>query len=282
LHRFVAHVLANERELPGFGSGELAYHSAEGGLEREAAAALIDAAKAAANTGFQRVALRLLATAVKLDSSVDIRRAARELARMVDASISPVRAHAAPPPPPPAAGAGVSMRPQERQPADDPDEYEELKSEDLKPAFNMAQSAMRSAIQALEQEDFDGAERWLDAAVAAGFGKAAAQRVLAITQLARGEMHHATQTLQRAHSEDAPPSVRARDRLSWALVRMTTGDVLLAVRDALDALALSRRIDDTSGQLAAMHVLAQCYRLLERAPDAAKIAKAANALRAAS
>jgi hypothetical protein len=106
--------------------------------------------------------------------------------------------------------------------------------------------------------------------------------VLAITQLARGEMHHATQTLQRAHSEDAPPSVRARDRLSWALVRMTTGDVLLAVRDALDALALSRRIDDTSGQLAAMHVLAQCYRLLERTPDAAKIAKAANALRAAS
>lgn len=276
LHRFVAQVLGAERTLPGFGSGELAYHFAEGGLEKEAASALIDAARAAADTGFQRVALRLLATAVKLDSSVDIRRAARELARRVDGSLVP-RGGAGPPPPPPPAGSSAPPATQD----ENADDYEELKSEDLKPAiFNMAQSAMRSAIQALEQEDFDGVERWLDAAVAAGFGKAAAQRVLAITQLARGEMHHATQTLQRAHSDDAPPSVRARDRLSWALIRMTTGDVLLAVRDALDALALSRRIEDRGGQLAAMHVLAQCYRLLERTPDATRIAKAASALRA--
>jgi hypothetical protein len=277
LHRFVSEVLAVERTLPGFGSGELGFHLAEGGLEKEAASALIDAANAAANTGFQRVALRLLATAVKLDSSVDIRRAARELASTVDASIAP-RVPAGPPLPPPPAG--VSVRP--AQPDENTDDYEELKSEDLKPAFNMAQSAMRSAIQALSQEDFDGVERWLDAAVAAGFGKAAAQRVLAITQLARGEMHHATQTLQRSHSDDAPPSVRARDRLSWALVRMWTGDVMLAVRDALDALALSRRIDDTSGQLAAMAVLVECYRMLQRTPDAARIAEAASALRAAS
>jgi hypothetical protein len=55
---------------------------------------------------------------------------------------------------------------------------------------------------------------------------------------------------------------------------------MLAVRDARDALALSRRIEDTSGQLAAMHVLAQCYGLLERTPDAARITKAASALRA--
>jgi hypothetical protein len=277
LHRFVAEVLGMHLALPGFGSGELAYHLAEGGLEKEAAAALIDAAKAAADTGFQRVALRLLATAVKLDSSVDIRRAARELARTVDASVNPAqRPQAAPAVPAPA---GVLVRP--ARPDENTDDYEELKSEDLKPAvFNMAQSAMRSAIQALAQEDFDGVERWLDAAVAAGFGKAAVQRVLAITQLARGEMHHATQTLQRAHSDDAPPSVRARDRLSWALVRMMTGDMLLAVRDALDALALSRRIEDRGGQLAAMHVLAQCYRLLERTPDAARISDAASALRA--
>jgi hypothetical protein len=167
-------------------------------------------------------------------------------------------------------------------PAAEDDGYEELKSEDLKPAFNMAQTAMRSAVQALGQEDFDAVERWLDAAVAAGFGKAAAQRVLAITQLARGAMQDATQTLQRSSSADAPPAVRARDTLSWALVRMWTGDVLLAVRDGLDALALSRRIGDRTGQLAAMHVLAQCYRLLERTPDATRIAQAASALRAAS
>src|SRR5205085_4050605 len=38
LHRFVAEVLAQELTLPGFGSGELAYHLAEGGLEKDAAA----------------------------------------------------------------------------------------------------------------------------------------------------------------------------------------------------------------------------------------------------
>jgi hypothetical protein len=63
---------------------------------------------------------------------------------------------------------------------------------------------------------------------------------------------------------------------------MLTGDVMLAVRDALDALASSRRLDDTAGQLAAMHVLAICYRMLERNPDATRIAQAASALRAAS
>ena len=274
LHRFVAQALAGEPGLPGFGSGELAYHLAEGGLESEAAVTLIDAAKAAADTGFQRVALRLLATAVKLDSSVDIRRAARELARTVDQLIAPQ----------PLSGpiTPVSAPPKAEAPPDDEEEYEELKSEDLKPAFNMGQNAMRSAVQALAEEDFDAVERWLDAAVAAGFGKAAVQRVLAITQLARGEMEDATQTLQRSHSNDAPPGVRARDTLSWALVRMLTGDVMLAVRDALDALASSRRLDDRAGQLAAMHVLAICYRMLERNPDATRIAEAPSALRAAS
>jgi hypothetical protein len=283
LHRFLADALTAERRLPGFGSGELAYHLAEGGLESEASVALIDAAKSAADTGFQRVALRLLATAVKLDSSVDIRRAARELARTVDALIAPkpqggTAANPATTAPP--------VRP--RQPSAAPpqaaveDDYEELKSEDLKPAFNMAQTAMRSAVLALGQEDFDAVERWLDAAVAAGFGKAAAQRVLAITQLARGEMQDATLTLQRSQNADAPPGVRARDALSWALVRMWTGEVLGAVRDALDALALSRRLSDRAGQLAAMQVLAQCYRLLERTPDATRIDQAASALRTAS
>jgi hypothetical protein len=267
LHRFVALVLASKRKRAGFGSGELAYHLAEGGLESEAAVALIDAAKVAADTGFQRVSLRLLATAVKLDSSVDIRRAARELARTVDALIAPKQPNKPPPREPESPS---------HAPADD---YEELKSEDLKPAFNMAQSAMRSAVQALGEEDFDAVERWLDAAVAAGFGKAAAQRVLALTQLARGEMLHATQTLQEANNEDAPPAVRARDTLSWALVHMLTGDAVLAVRDALESLAWSRRLEDGDGQLAAMHVLTLCYRLLEHEEEAVHIGQAARSLR---
>lgn len=259
LHRFVAAVFASSRQLPGFGSGELAYHLAEGGLESEAAVALIDAAKAAADTGFQRVALRLLATAVKLDNSIDIRRAAHELARTVDSLIHPQPAHP-------------------RSEQDEEGEYEELKSEDLNPQGNLAQSAMRAAVKALANEDFDSVERFLDAAVAAGFGKTAAQRVLALTQLARGEMAHATQTLQGSSHADAPPPVRARDTLSWSLLHTLTGDITLGIRDALEALALSRRGGDAEGQLAALHVLSLCYRVIEREDDASRIAQAADRL----
>jgi tetratricopeptide (TPR) repeat protein len=255
LHRFVAELLRAALPGPCFGSGELAYHLVEGGQSGEAALALVDAAHAASDAGFQRVALRLLATAVEWDGSAPVRKAASDLARTVGAlSIAP-----------------------SRPPAPDDDEYEELKSEDLEQPTGMAQAAMRSALHAFATRDYDAVERWLDAAVAAGGGRAAAQRVLAMAHLARGERDDALRTLQRAAGSDAAPEARARDMLSWALLHLAGGDAQLSVRDALAALAQTRQLGDLRGESAALHVLSLCYGMLERTTEARQLEAAAAA-----
>jgi tetratricopeptide (TPR) repeat protein len=255
LHRFVAELLRAALPGPCFGSGELAYHLVEGGQSGEAALALVDAAHAASDAGFQRVALRLLATAVEWDGSAPVRKAASDLARTVGAlSIAPSR---------PA--------------APDDDEYEELKSEDLEQPAGMAQAAMRSALHAFATRDYDAVERWLDAAVAAGGGRAAAQRVLAMAHLARGERDDALRTLQRTAGSDAAPEVRAREMLSWALLHLAGGDAQLGVRDALAALAQTRQLGDVRGESAALHVLSLCYGMLERTAEAGQLEAAAVA-----
>jgi hypothetical protein len=253
LHRFVAELLQIGLTGPCFASGELAYHLVEGGLSHEAARALVDAARAASDSGFQRVALRLLATAVEWDGSAAIRRAASELARNVGA---------------------LSLAP-ERPPEDEV--YEELKSEDLEQPAGMAQAAMRSALHAFAARDYDEVERWLDAAIAAGGGRAAAQRVLAMAHLARGEREHALRTLQRAGHADPAPELRARDTLSWALLHLGNGDARLGVRDALAALSQNRQLGDQRGETAALHVLSLCYGMLDRASEALQLEAAANA-----
>jgi tetratricopeptide (TPR) repeat protein len=255
LHRFVADLLRAALRAPGFGSGELAYHLAEGGQPEEAAQALVDAAHAAVDAGFQRVALRLLATAVDWDGSAQIRKAASDLARTV--------------------GSHHSMAPMRSAPPAPDEDYEELKSEDLEQPTDMAQAAMRSALHAFTTRDYEGVERWLDAAVAAGGGRAAAQRVLAMVHLARGEREDAMRTLQRSSAPDPPAEVRARDTLSWALLRLSGGDAQLAVRDALAALAQNRQLGDARGETAALRVLALGYRMLDRAADADSIDAAA-------
>jgi tetratricopeptide (TPR) repeat protein len=255
LHRFVAERLRAGMPEPGFGSGELAYHLAEGGQNAEAASALIDAAHAASDAGFQRVAMRLLATAVEWDGSAPTRKAASELARNVGAaSIAPSR---------PESPIG--------------DDYEELKSADLALPADMAHAAMREALVALNAGDYEAVERWLDAAVAAGGGRIAAQRVLALAHLARGEQEDAIRTLSRAGSAEAGPGVRARETLAWAVVHSAGGDTQRAVRDALSALGQCRQQSDAFGTTAALRVLALIYRQLEREADALRLDAAAAA-----
>jgi hypothetical protein len=254
LHRFVAEVLREQQKAPGFGSAQLAYHLAEGGLEADAASALIESARAAAEYGFARIALRLLATAVELDGSPEVRKTVSEVAQAVEAAAAPAENAAA-------SRATGSERPQP-----------------LAAPPSMADGAIRSAIKALCARDYDAVERWLDTAIAAGWGRAAAQRILAMAQLARGELQDATLTLSRTNAPDAPAEVRARDALCWALLRMQGGEPALGVRDALDALAASRRLADTAGQSAALHVLAHGYRMLDREPDALRIEATENAL----
>ena len=259
LHRFVADLLREQLVSPGFASGEIAFHLAEGGQTSEAALALVHAAHAAVEAGFQRVALRLLATAVDWDGSAQIRKAASELAHSVDVLNAP---------------------PSRTTPPAADDEYEELKSEDLVQTRDLAQAAMRSALQAFIERDYDAVERWLDAAVAAGGGRAAAQRVLAMVHLARGEHEDAMRTLPRSNAAETPAALRARETLSWALLHLSGGEVQRGVRDALEALAQNRQLKDERGESAALHVLALGYRLLDRAADADGIEAAALGLTA--
>ncbi|HEX7477512.1 MAG TPA: hypothetical protein VF331_06875 [Polyangiales bacterium] len=253
LHRFVAEVLQEKQKAPGFGSAQLAYHLAEGGLEADAARALIDAAKVAADCNFGRVALRLLATAVELDGSAEIRKAASAAAKAIEAAQPPaaVPEHAATKH---AAQSGTGER---------------------KPRASMSTDAIAWAVHALVQRDYEAVERWLDTATAAGWGRSAVQRILALAQLARGDSQEATLTLSRASAPDAPAAVQARDALCWALIHVEAGDPIHGVRDALAALARSRRLADPAGERAALHVLAHCYRQLQREPDAARIDAAA-------
>jgi hypothetical protein len=267
LHRFVADYLRANSEPNSFGSAEIAYHLAEGGQSSEAAAALVDAAHAALDSGFQRIALRLLATAVEWEPSTQIRKAASELARVVANPAHP-NSEA-----PATADSDIEQLPD--------DEYEELKSEDLQLPSSMAKGAMRSALAALDARDFETMERWLDAAVAAGGGRAAAQRVLALSHLVRGDVTDAVQALQRGGPSEPPPAVRARDSLAWSLVRLAVGDSEAAVRAGFASLALCRQHADVRGEAAALRVLALGYRALARDEDANQLEQAADTLAAA-
>jgi hypothetical protein len=136
---------------------------------------------------------------------------------------------------------------------------------------------MRSALHAFAARDFEAVERFLDATVAAGGGRLAAQRVLAMLHLARGDVHDAMRTLQRASAVEAPLSVRARDTLSWAVLRLSGGEAEDAVRAGLSALAQSRKLGDLRGESAALHVLALGYHMLDRAAEAGRLEAAARA-----
>jgi tetratricopeptide (TPR) repeat protein len=260
MHRFVAEELRARTQRGNFGSGEIAFHLAEGGLSADAASALVEAAHAAMDAGFQRIALRLLATAVEWDPSTQIRKAASELAR----SVTPAALKAAPSSQPPDAGYELLGE----------DEYEELKSEDFERPSSMAKGAMRSAVTALIARDHEAVERFLDAAIAAGGGRAAAQRVLALSLLGRGDVEAAMRVLQRG--DDSPPAVRARDLLCWSLVRLAAGDADDAVRAAFKALALGRQLGDVRGEAASLRVLALGYRTRGRIEDAGQLDAAAD------
>ncbi|MET0389521.1 MAG: hypothetical protein ABW321_26345, partial [Polyangiales bacterium] len=268
LQGFVAQLLREHMPEPCFGSGEIAYHLLEAGQVPLAASALVEAAHAAMDTGFQRMALRLLATAVEWEPSTQIRKAARQIARSVgpgpsDELTRPSRTRA-----------------RTSEPAAD-DDYEELRSEDLERPESMARSAMRSALEALAQYDHEAAERWLDAARAAGGSRAAIQRVLALSHVVRGDLEAAVGALQRSHDNGLPPAVRARDTLCWGIVRLAAGRPDEAVRVAFTALALARQHADAHGEAACLQVLALAYRVLDRDADAQQLeAAAASRLRA--
>jgi len=262
LHRFVAEVLlalAPKSDSPAFGRALLAHHLAEGGREREAAAALLDCAQAATAGGFERLGVRLAALAVKLDASGETRSRARQVAHDMEMDTDP-------PPrttPPATQVAGVfaaSEAPRGRASA---------------APQKLAASAIRAAIRAIMRGDVESAESLIDTAVADGWNRAAAQRLWAIAQLKKGDVPDAVRTLKQAHDAGADTGTRTREALAGALILLESSEPVDAVRAALEALCGARRSADLRGERAALRVLGACYRSLGRDAEAQRIEAAA-------
>lgn len=257
LHRFVADVLRQAPALskkPCFSHALLAHHLVEGGREQEAAVAFLDAAQAASDAGFSRMAVRLAALALKQDGSSELRERARRIAGAVDAHASPTTATAAG-----ALHANADIGEHTR--ASDPRQ--------------LASTAIQAAISAIVRGEPDAAEGLIDTAVAAGFGRAAAQRLWSMAELERGDVPGAVRALKDAHLPAGTPGTRSREAIAAALILLESGEKLDAVRAGLDALASSRRAHDTRGEHVALHVLSSCYHALGREPDAERLADAA-------
>jgi tetratricopeptide (TPR) repeat protein len=266
LHRFVAQAL---RELPAlahapcFAHALLAHHLIEGGREQEAAAALLDAAQASSDSGFPRLAVRLAAIALRQDGSRETRERAGRVAGAIDTS-SP--ASTRPPAPAPSSSQPPTARSSSRAPARRPFEPKQL-----------AQNAMQAAIAAILRGEIDSAEGLIDTAVAAGFGRAAAQRLWSVAQLRHGDVPEAVRTLKDAHVPSAGAATRSREAIAAALILLESGESVDAVRSALEALASTRRAQDARGEQVALYVLSSCYRSLGREAEADRLASTAAA-----
>jgi hypothetical protein len=136
---------------------------------------------------------------------------------------------------------------------------------------------MRSAIRAIVRRETESAESLIDTAVAAGWGRAGAQRLWSIAQLAKGDLPHAVRILKQAHLPGANPGTRSREALAAALILLEAGECMDAVRSALEALASARRGREARGERAALELLAACYQVLGRETEAERIAQAAAA-----
>ena len=256
LDRFVADAVATTSHADGeFVKATIGWYLAEGGRERDGARALIEAGRAAQLSGFTRAALRLAAAAVQFDASEQTRAAATMLTRAARRTVAspaePSRANRAPSyvPPPPASVVAPA----------EPDEPADL---------------VRRAIVAIVERDFETADRLVDIAIAEGRERGAAERVRALSCLARNDLPAAMRHLARSRSLARDERAQARGALAHALILLVNGDVHGSVRAALASLSTSRSRRDPRGEAAALHLLAMCYRGLGRAADAEAIEEA--------
>ena len=220
------------------------YFLGDGGKEEAGALALLEAGRDAATRGFGRAALRLAAAAVQFDASDEIRRDATALSRAVSRQRS--------------AGAVSELpRAAEEQPTS-------LPPTDV--------SLTQQAIKAFQRRDFENVDRLADTAIAEGNDRAAAERIRALGQLARGDVVAAIHTVARSQHHERPSErSRARGALTRALVLLNAGEVEEAVRSSLYTLAYARRSTDLRAEAAALRVLSSCFRGLGRAEDASLI-----------
>jgi tetratricopeptide (TPR) repeat protein len=253
------------------------------------------AARAAAQNGFSRSAVRLAAAAVQLDPSTETRKTVAEITRGMAKKLPKLT------PPPgtvpraePEPGIDRKTAPEidwtpkrpsyanvaealaasveeEDQPTDVEVIEPELAEEEDEAAMH-AQIVAR-AVEAIRARDFDEVERCAEFAIAAGGPRAAAERIRAMAQLARGDAGAAMRILARSRSTTIDQDARAEARaaLALALALLSSGDASQAIRSALGALATSRATRDPRGEAASLHTLAMCYRALGRKDDAMAI-----------
>lgn len=147
-----------------------------------------------------------------------------------------------------------------------------------RPPAEASERVSQVAVSALLAGDLGAVERTVDAAIAEGRDLAAADRVRAMAYLAKGDPARAMEVFERlARNTAREPRARARSALTLAWIRLHSGDATDAIRAALEALALVRRLKDPRGETAALHTLAACYRSLQRDADAQRLEDAAPA-----
>jgi tetratricopeptide (TPR) repeat protein len=147
-----------------------------------------------------------------------------------------------------------------------------------RPPAEASERVSQVAVSALLAGDLGMVERTVDAAIAEGRDLAAADRVRAMAFLAKGDPARAMEVFERlARNTAREPRARARSALTLAWIRLHSGDASEAIRAALEALALVRRLKDPRGETAALHTLAACYRSLQRDADAQRLEDAAPA-----
>ena len=144
------------------------------------------------------------------------------------------------------------------------------------PAEHGEGSVSQVAIHALLSGDLDAVERTIEVAIAEGRDLAAADRMRAMTHLAKGDTEAAMKALERVKLDEDQPDYHARARWhltrSWIFLHAGNGEE--AVRSGLAALAATRTVKDPRGEAAALHTLAACYRTLGR-PEAESLADSA-------
>ncbi len=254
LHRFLA---AATEEATGQGGSLVRATSGflrgEGGDTEIGALSLLEAAAAATRAGHDRSAVRLAATAVQCHPSHEVRAAASRITHAVGAG-TPVSL-----PRPPRASRPVLA----------------ATMVDV-PAIAEPLPAGEEAIKALLARDFERVDRVIETAIAEGRSLAAADRIRSMELLVRGDRSGAREAYARALAQaNDDPRQRSRMALVESFLLLDEGDAPSALRPALHALSIARRMRDPMGETAAMRTVAFCYRFLGREEQAAAIHEAA-------
>ncbi|HEY8075763.1 MAG TPA: hypothetical protein VIF62_16670, partial [Labilithrix sp.] len=286
LHLAAAHVVENEEGK--CGRVEAAWHAAQAGEPQRASAAMLSAARAAAEGLFEATTTQLVAYARRTDPSceeVAMEILADALARGMASQSPPSKRSSAPPPKPssvpprsdvvaqtdsePPTIARLDLPPMEAIPKPPPVPEPEPSPEPAEASIagtNIATRLGELAKEALLSADNAALERWADGLRATGESPVLADRMRALSRLGRGDIGDALRVLRRTRSHLDPKDhrVRAQTSLALGVALSVAGRPEEALLEGLDALARARQIGDDAGASACVAFLAKLYAAIGR------------------